>query len=261
MDREWIEKYVKIYKHFDLYQSFPFDKKDDIEWLIEEMRKKKNGLLTKEKEDLFEYLNGFDWGIYDIVMKERKKVDDKKLGFEFEIRKSSSSSEDDNNEEKEKKEEEYKKGERILFEWEYDEDDNKYPFRDRDGDIYLRIKIKNPWIEEVRYRYDTHYHLFYENKRVNYFQDEEKTKMEYAMMMNLLEYKNLSDKEKRLLKLEDKTNNRRYRLYQYLCIPIYTKNQREKKDSKREEANVLYKRLNIKKDMNLFLKEYFFNEL
>ncbi len=274
MDKEWVERYVKIYKHFDLYQSFPFEKKDDIEWLFEEMRKKKNGFLTKEKEDLFEYLNGFDWGVYDIVMKERKKEDDQKLGFEFEIRKSSLSSENDDklsslednmllsesSKELSKKAEEYRKGERVLFEWEYDEDDNKYPFRDRDGEIYLRVKIKNPWIEEVRYSYDTHYYLFYENKRVNYFQDEEKTTLEYATMMNLFEYKNLSDKEKRLLKIEDKTSNRRYRLYQYLCVPIYTKNQVEKKDNKREEANELFQRLKIKKDMNLFLKDYFLND-
>ncbi len=87
IDKDWIDEYVKIYKHFEINQSFPFVNESDMDWLIEEMKKKKEGKLSKEKEELFEYLDGFDFHVYDIIMKKRREEDDGKISFEFKITK------------------------------------------------------------------------------------------------------------------------------------------------------------------------------
>lgn len=268
IDKEWIEKYVKIYKYFDLYQSFPFDKKEDIEWLLGEMKKKKEGILMKEKKNLFEFLDGFDWEVYDVVMKERKKEDDGKLSFEFEMK----NSRDKDSFRRKRKMTEIKDNKdcrRIKFEWDYDTENQKYPFKDIDNEIHLRIKIKNPWIEKVKHDVDTHYYLLYENERI-IEEDCDKTRLENAIMHDLFEYHNLNHIEKNELGLiEDGklSRNSNYRIYEYIYVPIYKKNQKsmmniEKERKERyQEFCKRKERGKIKRDMNLFLKYYFYDEL
>lgn len=266
IDKDWIERYVKIYKHFDLLQSFPFDNKEDIEWLIVEMKKKKEGTLTKEKENLFEYLDGFDWNVYDVVMKDRKKEDDSKLSLEFEMK---NSRDEDSFRKKRKMNEECEK---IGFHWEYDRD-IKYSFKDIEGEIHLKIKIKNPWIESVKHNIDTHYYLLYENERIlNEQKDSDswsKTCLDHAIASDLIESRRLNNLEKNLLGITEKDKlirNSNYRMYEYLFIPIYKKNQKKiiLDEEKKERYQEFCKRKEIekmKKDMNLFLKYYFYDEL
>lgn len=268
IDKEWIERYVKIYKHFDLLQSFPFENKDDIEWLMTEMEKKKNSTLTKEKEDLFEYLDGFDWNVYDIVKKERKKEDDGKLGFEFEMK---YTRDEDSIGKKRKIKEIINKEESIQnrFEWEYDSH-LKYPFKDMNGTIYLKIKIKIPWIESVKYSVNTHYYLLYENKRA-IEEDENRSRIENGMMHDLFEYHQLNRFEINLLKkINDNNKSIRdcnYRIYKYIYIPIYKKNQKKninfekEREERYQEFCKRKEKEKIKRDINLFLKYYFYDYL
>ncbi len=273
MEKEWIERYVKIYKHFELYQSFPFDNESDIEWLIGEMKKREEGKLSKEKEDLFEYLDGFDYQVYSIVTKRRREVDDGKLSFEFQIhQKTNKNNAFDNEDEDDEKNCIITSNKRVLFEWEIDE---KYPFRDRDGEIYLKVKIKRPWIEYINYWSTTLYFLYYDN--IRYLDDEtiknmkndgcfDKTKMETAMMYNLFEYKTLMNLEKIVL-FGDKRPRGEHRIYTHIYVPIYKKkNDKEygienEDKEKRKRADALYEKMKKKRDMNLFLKDYFFDDL
>jgi hypothetical protein len=95
-----------------------------------------------------------------------------------------------------------------------------------------------------------------DNKTIKSLEEEgcfDKTKLEYALMYNLFEYKILTNVEKMII-FGNKRPKGNHRIYTHLCVPIY------KKNSIKEDNDIFSDNQKEKKDMNIFLRDYFYDE-